>query len=169
VQNIENYIRTHFRVITLLYYNNSETKLQKIVQKFDNVEAYGKFVQAEFQETTIRRQSSSWRFQKAPLTGAKRNRLHRERRKRKGEDGVRPSSSADISDTDPPVDVDIELSVRELWEARWKTSSTRFKNMFSNNEFGLQCIVCDRDLMKAGNKHVDILRLHFSDPTTWLR
>jgi hypothetical protein len=68
-----------------------------------------------------------------PLTGAEWNRLHRERKKCKVEGAARPSSSADLSDTDPPVDEDIELSVRELWEARWKTSNTRFKNMFTNN------------------------------------
>jgi hypothetical protein len=51
VQNIVNYYKTRFRVITLLYYNHSEAKLQN----FDNVKAYGEFVQAEFQETTIRR------------------------------------------------------------------------------------------------------------------
>jgi hypothetical protein len=71
--------------------------------------------------------------------------------------------SADISDSDLPVDIDIDassekLSVRELWEGRWKTSNTRFKNMFSNKEFGLECSVCDRDLTKASNKHVEILR-----------
>jgi hypothetical protein len=58
-------------------------------------------------------------------------------------------TSADISNSDPPVDVDIdasseELSVRKLSEARWKTSNTRFKNMFSNNEFGLERSVWDR-------------------------
>jgi hypothetical protein len=53
MQNIVDYIKTRFRVIILLYYNNPETKLQKLVQIFDNVEAYGEFVQAEFQETTI--------------------------------------------------------------------------------------------------------------------
>jgi hypothetical protein len=73
-----------------------------------------------------------------PLTGAERNRLYHERKKRKREDAALSSSSADIAGTAPPVDVDIELSVRELWEARWKTSSTRFKNMFSNNEFILE-------------------------------
>jgi hypothetical protein len=62
----------------------------------------------------------------------------------------------------------MELSVRELWEARWKTSNARFKNMFTSNELGLECSVCnslwfDRDLTKASNKHVEILRLHFSD------
>jgi hypothetical protein len=112
-------------------------------------------------------------FKKVPRTGAERNRLYRERKRRKREDAARPSSSADISDSDPPVDVDIdasseELSVRELLEARWKTSTTRFKNMFTNNEFGLECNVCDRlwfdrDLTKASNKHVEILRSHFSD------
>jgi hypothetical protein len=50
-----NYIKTCFRVITLLYYNNSETKFQELVHKFENVEAYGEFVQAEFQERAIRR------------------------------------------------------------------------------------------------------------------
>jgi hypothetical protein len=81
---------------------------------------------------------------KMPLTGAERNSLYRERKKRKREDAARPSTSADISDSDPPVDVDVdapseELSMRELWEARWKTSNTRFKNMFTNNLFGMEC------------------------------
>lgn len=49
MQNIVNCIKTCFRVISLIYY--SEMKLQK----FDNVEAYGKVVQAEFQEIVIRR------------------------------------------------------------------------------------------------------------------
>jgi hypothetical protein len=60
---------------------------------------------------------------KGATNRAERHRLHRERRKRKGEDAARPNSSADISDTDPPEDADIEL-----WEARCKTSSTRFQN-----------------------------------------
>jgi hypothetical protein len=59
--------------------------------------------------------------------------------------------------------------VRELWEARWKTSSTRFKNTFTNNEFGLECSMCDRDLTKASNKRVDILRSHFSDDLDTLK
>jgi hypothetical protein len=47
---------------------------------------------------------------KVPLTDAERNRLYRERKRRKSEDAARPSSSADISDSDPPVDVDIDES-----------------------------------------------------------
>jgi hypothetical protein len=110
---------------------------------------------------------------KVPLTGGERNRLYRERKKRKREYTARPSTSADIPDSNPPMDVDIDassekLSVRELWEARWKTSNTRFKNMFTKNEFGLECSACvrlwfDRDLTKASNKHVLILCSHFSD------
>jgi hypothetical protein len=62
-----------------------------------------------------------------------------------------------------PVDVDIEL-----WEARLRTSNTRFKNGFANSEFGLQCSVCrrlwlDRDLTKEDNMHVEILSSRFSD------
>jgi hypothetical protein len=101
-----------------------------------------------------------------PLTGAERD--YRERKKLNSEDAARPSIGADISASDPPADVDIELSVRELWEARWKTSNTRFKNMITNNAFGLECSVCerlwfDRNLTKASNKHVEILRSHFSE------
>jgi hypothetical protein len=117
---------------------------------------------------------------------------------------ARPSTSADITDGDPPVAVDIdmsssdepmdidasdgllvastvvdhtsseELSVRELWEARWKTSNTRFKNMFTNIEFGLECSACDRlrfdrDLTKSSNKHVEVSRSHFSDDLDTLK
>jgi hypothetical protein len=83
--------------------------------------------------------------EKMPLTSAEQNRLYRKRKKHKREDAARPSTSADISDSDRPVDIDIdasseELSVCELWEARWNTSNTRFKNMFTN-EFGLECSV----------------------------
>jgi hypothetical protein len=71
--------------------------LQKLVQKFYYVETYGEFVQAEFQETTVRR----WRFEKVPLTDAERNRIYLERKKHKREDAAQPSTSADISNSDP--------------------------------------------------------------------
>jgi hypothetical protein len=69
----------------------------------------------------------------------------------------------------PPSYRRLSAKLVPIFVDKGMSRNTRFKNMFSNSEFGLQCIVCDRDLMKASNKHVDILRLHFSDPTTWLR
>jgi hypothetical protein len=88
--------------------------LQKLAQNFDNVEAYGEFVEAEFQETPIRGYSSSWRFQNGDTNHAERNILYRQRKRHKRQDAAWPSSSADSSDSDPPVDVDIDASLEGL-------------------------------------------------------
>jgi hypothetical protein len=138
-----------------------------------------------------------------PLTGVERNRLYRERKKAERADAAPLGTSAGVTDSDPPVDVDIDMSssdepmdvdtsdessvastgvddgcrkrisVRELWEARWATSNTRFKKV-STDDFGLECSVAarlwfPRDLTQASNKHVQVLCSRFTDDFNTLK